>query len=161
MEAVAQADTIVFDKTGTLTKSQPRVAEVVTFGGSSRDEMLRTAACLEEHFPHSIAMQSSVRLKKKSYFIRKCTRKSNMLSLTAFHLRLMEKKAVIGSYHFVFEDEQCRVPENEQEKFDALAQNCFSFVFGYRRRFDRCHFNRRSFAGRSAGSCSGAETVRI
>ena len=124
MEAVAQADTIVFDKTGTLTKSQPRVAEVVTFGGSSRDEMLRTAACLEEHFPHSIANAVVRQAEEEKLFHKEMHSKVEYVVAHGISSQIDGKKAVIGSYHFVFEDEQCRVPENEQEKFDALAQNC-------------------------------------
>lgn len=124
MEAVAQADTIVFDKTGTLTKSQPRVAKVVTFGGNDRSEMLRIAACLEEHFPHSIANAVVRQAETEKLYHNEMHSKVEYVVAHGISSKIEGKKAVIGSYHFVFEDEQCHVPENEQEKFDALAQNC-------------------------------------
>ena len=99
MEAVAEADTIVFDKTGTLTKAQPVVADVVTFEGRDQAEMLRIAACLEEHFPHSMV---------------------DYIVAHGIASHIGEDKVVIGSYHFVFEDEQCEVPEGEEEKFEDL-----------------------------------------
>ena len=102
LEAVAEADTIVFDKTGTLTKAKPTVVDVVSFNGESTDELLRIAACLEEHFPHSMA---------------KAVVDAHGIAST-----INEKRAVIGSAHFVFEDENCVIPEGEQAKFDALPK---------------------------------------
>ena len=112
MEAVAEADTIVFDKTGTLTKAQPVVADVVTFEGRDQAEMLRIAACLEEHFPHSMANAVVVHEEMHS--------KVDYIVAHGIASHIGEDKVVIGSYHFVFEDEQCVVPEGEEEKFEAL-----------------------------------------
>ncbi len=109
LEALAQADTIIFDKTGTLTRACPTVVQVVTFHGKEENDMLRLAACLEEHFPHSMANAVVQAAKDKD------------LSHEEMHSEVDgQEKAVIGSAHFVFEDEQCIVPEGEQAKFDAL-----------------------------------------
>ena len=120
LEAVAQADTIVFDKTGTLTHSQPRVAQIVTFAGSDESEMLRLAACLEEHYPHSIA--NAVVEEAKVRGLDHEERHSTVEYVVAHGISstVDGQKAVIGSYHFVFEDEGCTIPEGEQDKFDAL-----------------------------------------
>lgn len=120
LEAVAQADTIVFDKTGTLTHSSPRVAQVVTFGGNDESEMLRLAACLEEHYPHSIA--NAVVEEAKLRGLDHEERHSTVEYVVAHGISstVDGKKAVIGSYHFIFEDECCVVPEQEQQRFDDL-----------------------------------------
>ena len=120
LEAVAQADTIVFDKTGTLTHSQPRVAQTVTFGGNDENEMLRLAACLEEHYPHSIA--NAVVEEARSRGLDHEERHSTVEYVVAHGIsRTVDgQKAVIGSYHFVFEDEGCVIPEGEQQRFDSL-----------------------------------------
>ena len=120
LEAVAQADTIVFDKTGTLTHSQPRVAQIVTFAGSDESEMLRLAACLEEHYPHSIA--NAVVEEAKVRGLDHEERHSTVEYVVAHGISstVDGQKAVIGSYHFVFEDEGCTIPEGEQDKFDDL-----------------------------------------
>ena len=120
LEAVAQADTIVFDKTGTLTHSQPRVAQTVTFGGNDENEMLRLAACLEEHYPHSIA--NAVVEEARSRGLDHEERHSTVEYVVAHGISstVDGKKAVIGSYHFVFEDEGCVIPEGEQQRFDSL-----------------------------------------
>ena len=120
LEAVAQADTIVFDKTGTLTHSQPRVAQIVTFAGSDEAEMLRLAACLEEHYPHSIA--NAVVEEAKVRELDHEERHSTVEYVVAHGISstVDGQKAVIGSYHFVFEDENCTIPEGEQQKFDEL-----------------------------------------
>ncbi|MDO4285594.1 MAG: heavy metal translocating P-type ATPase [Eubacteriales bacterium] len=120
LEAVAQADTIVFDKTGTLTHATPRVAQVVTFGGHDEREMLRSAACLEEHYPHSIANAVVAEAKRRD--LRHEEHHSKVEYVVAHGISsIMEgQKVVIGSYHFVFQDEGCVVPEGEQEKFAAL-----------------------------------------
>lgn len=119
-KAVAQADTIVFDKTGTLTHSQPRVAQTVTFGGNDENEMLRLAACLEEHYPHSIA--NAVVEEAKARGLDHEERHSTVEYVVAHGISstVDGQKAVIGSYHFVFEDEGCAVPEGEKDKFDSL-----------------------------------------
>ena len=120
LEAVAQADTIVFDKTGTLTHSSPRVARVVTFGANDESEMLRLAACLEEHYPHSIA--NAVVEEAKLRGLDHEERHSTVEYVVAHGISstVDGKKAVIGSYHFIFEDECCVVPEQEQQRFDDL-----------------------------------------
>lgn len=128
LEAVAQADTIVFDKTGTLTHSSPRVAQIVTFGGNEGSEMLRLAACLEEHYPHSIAnaVVEEARLRGLDHEERHST--VEYVVAHGISSTVDGKKAVIGSYHFVFEDEKCEVPKGEQEKFDTLPSQ-YSHLF--------------------------------
>ena len=120
LEAVAQADTIVFDKTGTLTHACPVVARVIPFGGHSADDMLRVAACLEEHFPHSMA-NAVVRAARERNLAHE-ERHSQVEYIVAHGISSMveNKKVVIGSAHFIFEDEKCTVPVGEQEKYDAL-----------------------------------------
>ena len=121
LEAVAKADTIVFDKTGTLTFATPRVAKIVTFGGRNENDMLRLAACLEEHYPHSLAnavVEEAARrgLNHEEYH-------SNVEYVVAHGISstVEGRKVVIGSYHFVFEDEGCTVPEDERDKFDGIS----------------------------------------
>ena len=128
LEAVAQADTIVFDKTGTLTHSSPRVAQIVTFGGNEESEMLRLAACLEEHYPYSIAnaVVEEARLRGLDHEERHST--VEYVVAHGISSTVDGKKAVIGSYHFVFEDEKCEVPKGEQEKFDTLPSQ-YSHLF--------------------------------
>ncbi len=120
LEAVAAADTIVFDKTGTLTHACPRVAQVVSFGGKEESEMLRLAACLEEHFPHSMA--NAVVEEAKSRGLRHEEYHSKVEYLVAHGIAstVDEERVLIGSAHFIFEDEGCVIPEGEQERFDAL-----------------------------------------
>ena len=120
LEAVSQADTIVFDKTGTLTHAQPRVAQVVTFGGREENEMLRLAACLEEHYPHSMAKAVTAEASRRG--LRHEERHSRVEYLVAHGISssVDGEKVVIGSHHFVFEDEKCTIPTAEQQKFDAL-----------------------------------------
>ena len=121
LEAVAKADTIVFDKTGTLTCATPTVAEVIPFGGQQEAEMLRLAACLEEHYPHSIA--NAVVEAAKDRGLSHAEYHSQVQYVVAHGISSMveEKKVIIGSAHFVFEDELCRIPEGEQDKFDAIS----------------------------------------
>ena len=120
LEAVKAAKTIVFDKTGTLTKANPEVAEVVAFGGNSPDEMLRIAACLEEHFPHSMA--NAVVNKARELGLNHDEMHSEVRYIVAHGIAttIDGRDAVIGSYHFVFEDEKCVLPENEREKFESI-----------------------------------------
>ena len=120
LEAVAKADTIVFDKTGTLTYATPTVAAVVPFGGHDEAEMLRLAACLEEHYPHSMA--NAVVAEAKRHGLTHEEYHSQVQYVVAHGISSMVegKKVIIGSAHFVFEDEGCRIPEGEQPKFDAL-----------------------------------------
>ena len=117
METVHQADTIVFDKTGTLTYSRPRVADVVTFGGNDPDEMLRIAACLEEHFPHSIANAVVQEAAERGLEHREMHSKVEYVVSHGIVSAIGRKRVLLGSYHFVFEDEKCRLPEKEMDKF--------------------------------------------
>ena len=121
LEAVAKADTIVFDKTGTLTHACPRVAEVVPFNGKDEAEMLRLAACLEEHFPHSIA--NAVVEEARCRGLRHEERHAKVEYLVAHGIAssVDGEQVRIGSAHFIFEDEKCVIPEDEQAKFDALS----------------------------------------
>ena len=120
LEAVSAANTIVFDKTGTLTYATPTVAQVVPFGGREESEMLRLAACLEEHYPHSIA--NAVVEEAKRHGLSHEEYHSQVQYVVAHGISSMVegKKAIIGSAHFVFEDEGCRIPEGEEEKFSTL-----------------------------------------
>ena len=120
LEAVAAADTIVFDKTGTLTHACPRVAQVVPFGGKEEAEMLRLAACLEEHFPHSMANAVVEEAKRRGLRHEEYHSKVEYLVAHGIASTVDEERVLIGSAHFVFEDEGCIIPEGEQERFDAL-----------------------------------------
>ena len=120
LEAVAAADTIVFDKTGTLTHACPQVVQVVTFGGKGEQEMLRLAACLEEHFPHSMANAVVAEAKRRGLKHDEYHSKVEYLVAHGIASTVNGEKVLIGSAHFVFEDEQCRIPEGEQERFEAL-----------------------------------------
>lgn len=120
MEAVAQADTIVFDKTGTLTHAAPRVAAVVPFGGKEENDMLALAACLEEHYPHSMA--KAVVAEAENRHISHEERHSSVSYIVAHGIAssVDGEKVIIGSHHFVFEDEKCVIPTGEEEKFESL-----------------------------------------
>ena len=120
LEAMADATTIVFDKTGTLTKAQPTVADVVSFNGQPAEELLRIAACLEEHYPHSMAKAVVAEAARRG--LRHEERHSCVEYLVAHGISssVDGQKVVIGSHHFVFEDEHCVIPAGEQAKFDAL-----------------------------------------
>ena len=120
LEAVAAADTIVFDKTGTLTHACPRVAQVVSFGTKEEAEMLRLAACLEEHFPHSMANAVVEEAKRRGLRHEEYHSKVEYLVAHGIASTVDEERVLIGSAHFVFEDEGCVIPEGEQERFDAL-----------------------------------------
>ena len=120
LEAVAQADTIVFDKTGTLTYATPRVARVIPFGGHAEEEMLRLAACLEEHYPHSMANAVVEEAKKCGLSHEEYHSSVEYVVAHGISSTVNGEKVIIGSAHFVFEDEKCTVPAGEQEKFDTL-----------------------------------------
>ncbi len=120
LEAVAAADTIVFDKTGTLTHACPRVAQVVSFGGKEEAEMLRLAACLEEHFPHSMANAVVEEAKRRGLRHEEYHSKVEYLVAHGIASTVDGERVLIGSAHFVFEDEGCVIPEGEQDRFDAL-----------------------------------------
>ncbi|RHR38793.1 heavy metal translocating P-type ATPase [Blautia sp. AF19-1] len=123
LEAVAEADTIVFDKTGTLTKAQPTVAEVVSFSETkSPDELLRIAACLEEHFPHSMAKAVVDAAKEKYLDHEEMHSKVEYIVAHGISTTINGEKAIIGSYHFVFEDENSIIPEGMEEKFRHLPE---------------------------------------
>lgn len=122
LEAVAQADTIVFDKTGTLTKAKPTVVDVVSFNGQSPDELLRIAACLEEHFPHSMAKAVMEAAEEKNLKHEEMHTKVEYLVAHGISTTINGRKAIIGSFHFVFEDEHCIVPEDQKDKFLNLPK---------------------------------------
>ena len=117
---MAEADTIVFDKTGTLTKAQPTVVKVISFNGEEPDELLRIAACLEEHFPHSMAKAVVDAAKKKNLIHEELHSKVEYIVAHGISSMIEHKKVVIGSYHFVFEDENCSIPEEYRERFKQL-----------------------------------------
>ncbi len=121
MEAVADAVTVVFDKTGTLTKATPTVREVIPFEKESADEMLRIAACLEEHFPHSMAKAVVDAAKKKGLEHEEMHSKVRYIVAHGIASEIDGKKVVIGSHHFVFEDEGCVIPEGGQARFDQIS----------------------------------------
>ncbi|WP_024347025.1 heavy metal translocating P-type ATPase [Lacrimispora indolis] len=124
LEAVAEAVTIVFDKTGTLTKARPTVKEVVTFGEESPEEMLRIAACLEEHFPHSMAKAVVTAARNKGLEHEEMHSKVEYIVAHGIASSINGRKVVIGSHHFIFEDEGCKVDEAYQEKFESLPEDC-------------------------------------
>ena len=121
LEAVAKADTIVFDKTGTLTYAAPKVAQIVSFGGHDEAEMLRLAACLEEHYPHSMANAVVEEAKRRGLTHEEYHSHVQYLVAHGISSMVEGKKVVIGSAHFVFEDEDCRIPEGEQDKYNELS----------------------------------------
>ena len=124
LEAMAEADTIVFDKTGTLTKAQPTVKQVVAFNGMSENELLRIAACLEEHFPHSMAKAVVQAAIDRHLVHEELHSKVEYIVAHGISSKINDKKVVIGSYHFVFEDEKCAVPGGMMEAFDKLPSEC-------------------------------------
>lgn len=120
LEAIAQADTIVFDKTGTLTLASPQVADIVTFDGKDATEMLRLAACLEEHFPHSMANAVVAEAKRRNLRHDEYHSKVEYLVAHGIASHVGDERVLIGSRHFIFEDEGVVIPEGEKERFDAL-----------------------------------------
>ena len=128
LEAMAEADTIVFDKTGTLTKAKHTVVDVVTFCDRSSDEMLRIAACLEEHFPHSMAKAVVDAAKEKNLEHEEMHTKVEYIVAHGIATTIEGKRVVIGSHHFVFEDEGCVIPEGKSEIFDTLPKE-YSHLF--------------------------------
>ncbi|MBQ3615351.1 MAG: heavy metal translocating P-type ATPase [Anaerotignum sp.] len=122
LEAVADAKTIVFDKTGTLTKAKPTVKEVYSFCDQSIDEVLRIAACMEEHFPHSMAKAVVTAAQKKGLEHEEMHSKVEYIVAHGIATTIDEKRAIIGSYHFVFEDEGCTIDPRYQEQFEALPE---------------------------------------
>ena len=130
LEAVSEAKTFVFDKTGTLTYASPRVVDVVTFGGKDKNDMLRLAACLEEHYPHSMAKAVVAEAERRN--LRHEERHSRVDYIVAHGVSssVDGEKVVIGSQHFVFEDEHCVIPEGEQQRFDALPSEYSHLYLG-------------------------------
>ena len=128
LEAVAKADTIVFDKTGTLTYATPKVAQIITFSNYKEPDMLRLAACLEEHYPHSMANAVVEAAKNRGLSHEEYHSQVQYVVAHGISSMVENKSVLIGSAHFVFEDEGCRVPEGEQEKFDSLP-DAYSHLF--------------------------------
>lgn len=122
LEAVAEADTIVFDKTGTLTKAKPTVAGIIPFNGVEEDELLRMAACMEEHFPHSMAKAVVNAAKARNLDHEEMHSRVEYIVAHGISTTIGQKRAVIGSYHFVFEDEKCVIPEGKEELFSSLPE---------------------------------------
>ena len=120
LEALSQADTIVFDKTGTLTRATPQVVEVVPFSGCNERKVLQLAACLEEHFPHSMANAVVRAAKERGISHEEMHSEVEYIVAHGIASRVGGQRVVIGSHHFVFEDEKCTIPTAEQQKFDAL-----------------------------------------
>ena len=145
LEAVADADTIVFDKTGTLTKAEPTVAEIVPFNGQSEDELLRIAACLEEHFPHSMAKAVVDAAKKRKLDHEEMHSKVEYIVAHGISTTIEGKKAIIGSSHFVFEDEKCTIPEGMEERFKNLPNEYSHHNYLAESGFLQCFYNCRSF----------------
>ena len=130
MEAVAEADTIVFDKTGTLTKAQPTVADVVSFNGDSKEDLLRLAACMEEHFPHSMAKAIMDAAKERGLTHEEMHSKVEYIVAHGISTTVNGRKAIIGSHHFVFEDEKCAIPTGKEEIFKNLPEEYSHLYLG-------------------------------
>ena len=130
MEAVAEADTIVFDKTGTLTKAQPTVADVVSFNGDSKENLLRLAACMEEHFPHSMAKAVMDAAKEHGLTHEEMHSKVEYIVAHGISTTVNGRKAIIGSHHFVFEDEKCAIPTGKEEIFKNLPEEYSHLYLG-------------------------------
>ena len=130
MEAVAEADTIVFDKTGTLTKAQPTVADVVSFNGDSKENLLRLAACMEEHFPHSMAKAVMDAAKERGLTHEEMHSKVEYIVAHGISTTVNGRKAIIGSHHFVFEDEKCVIPTGKEEIFKNLPEEYSHLYLG-------------------------------
>lgn len=128
LEAVSKADTIVFDKTGTLTDAKPRVAKIIAFDGSDEDEILRLAACLEEHFPHSVANAVVNEAVKRNLHHEERHSKVEYIVAHGISSIIDDKRVVIGSHHFVFDDEKCVIPPKQQDKFDSIP-NEYSHLY--------------------------------
>ena len=130
LEAVAEADTIVFDKTGTLTKAQPTVVDVVSFNGDSKENLLRLAACIEEHFPHSMAKAVMDAAKGRGLTHEEMHSKVEYIVAHGISTMVDGRKAIIGSHHFVFEDEKCTIPVGKEELFRNLPEEYSHLYLG-------------------------------
>jgi len=129
LEAVAKADTIVFDKTGTLTYATPKVAQIVPFGGHREADMLRLAACLEEHYPHSMANAVVQAARERDLAHEEMHSQVEYLVAHGIASTVDGRRVIIGSAHFVFEDEGCTVPPGEQAAFDTLLGQVRQQIF--------------------------------
>ena len=134
LEAMAEADTILFDKTGTLTKARPSVVSVVSFNGMPEDELLRIAACMEEHFPHSMAKAVVDAASRKGLVHEEMHSKVDYIVAHGIATTINGKRAVIGSYHFIVEDEQCVIPEDKRALFDSLPTEYSHLYLGLENR---------------------------
>ena len=130
MEAVAEADTIVFDKTGTLTKAQPTVADIVSFNGDFKENLLRLAACMEEHFSHSMAKAVMDAAKERGLTHEEMHSKVEYIVAHGISTTVNGRKAIIGSHHFVFEDEKCAIPTGKEEIFKNLPEEYSHLYLG-------------------------------
>lgn len=130
LEAVAEADTIVFDKTGTLTKAQPTVVDVVSFNGDSKENLLRLAACMEEHFPHSMAKAVMDAAKERGLTHEEMHSKVEYIVAHGISTMVDGRKAIIGSHHFVFEDEKYTIPVGKEELFRNLPEEYSHLYLG-------------------------------
>ena len=124
LETLAHVDTLCLDKTGTITKAQPVVSDVISFCDEEPDELLRIAACLEEHFPHSMAKAVVRAAMDKGLVHEENHSKVEYIVAHGISSRIQDKKVIIGSYHFVFEDEQCVIPQGKEELFESLSGEC-------------------------------------
>ena len=138
LEAVSDADTIVFDKTGTLTKAKPTVVRVVSFSGESEDELLRQAACLEEHFPHSVARAVVDAAFEKGLLHEELHTHVEYIVAHGIASEIESERAVIGSNHFVFDDENVIIPEGKKELFDSLPDEYSHLYFAKNGKLAAC-----------------------
>ena len=145
MEAMADATTIVFDKTGTLTKAKPVVSDVVSFSEElSADELLRIAACMEEHFPHSMARAVVNAAKQKHLVHEEMHSKVEYIVAHGISTTIEGKKAVIGSWHFVMEDEKCVILEGMENRFEHLPLECSHLYLAIEGKLSSSYLCRRS-----------------
>ncbi|MCR4851708.1 MAG: heavy metal translocating P-type ATPase [Lachnospiraceae bacterium] len=138
LEAVADADTIVFDKTGTITKAKPTVAKVISFCDESEDELLRQAACLEEHFPHSVARAVVDAASAKGLLHDELHTSVEYIVAHGIASEIEDERAVIGSYHFVFEDEGVVIADDRRELFDSLPDGYSHLYFAKNGKLSAC-----------------------
>lgn len=129
LEAIAEADTIVFDKTGTLTKAKPTVSRVYSFNGMPEDELLRIAACLEEHFPHSMAKAVVNEAGRRNLMHEEMHSKVEYIVAHGISTFINTSKVIIGSHHFVFEDEACVIPAGKQSYLTVFQVTAHIFIW--------------------------------
>ena len=160
LEAMAEADTIVFDKTGTLTKAQPTVVDVVPFCDKTPDELLRIGACLEEHFPHSMAKAVVNAAQEKGLIHEEFHSKVEYIVAHGISSKINDQKVVVGSYHFVFEDEGEPDSRRNGRKIPRTAIRILTFVHGNRRKTGSSHLHRRPAERRSTTDHQKSEGSR-